>query len=122
VRVRISYSAHIDEVPEEIDQMFTYVSEKTRKIMRQVEQIESTLADEDIEASMAILDRLRTSLSEVDLRLADVQHISEGYLNYKANEGVEDDIEGRPSVVAAEDTSVDPTTQQPAGVSNNGEA
>ena len=122
MRVRISYSAHIDEVPEEIDQMFTYVSEKTRKIMRQVEQIESMLADEDIEASMAILDRLRTSLSEVDLRIADVQHISEGYLNYKANEGVQDVSEGRPSVVTAEDTSVDPTTQQPEGVSNNGEA
>ena len=122
MRVRISYSAHIDEVPEEIDQMFTYVSEKTRKIMRQVEQIENMLADEDIEASTAILDRLRTSLSEVDLRLADIQHISEGYLNYKASEGVEDVSEGRPSVVTTEDTSVDPTAQQPEGVSNNGEA
>ena len=122
MRVRISYGAHIDEVPEEIDQMFTYVSERTRKIMRQVEQIESMLADEDIEAMAAMLDKLRISLSEVDLRLVDVQQISVGYLNYKANEGVEDDIEGRPSVVAAEDTSVDPTAQQPEGVSNNGEA
>ena len=122
MRVRISYSAHIDEVPEEVDQMFTYVSEKTRKIMRQVEQIENMLADEDIEASTAILDRLRTSLSEVDLRLADVQHISAGYLDYKANEGVEDVSEGRPGVATAEDASASPTAQRAEGVSNNGEA
>ena len=122
MRVRISYSAHIDEVPEEIEQMFTYVSSKSRKILRQIEQLESLLADEDIEATAAIVDRLRLSLSEVDLRLADMQHISAGYLNYKANEGVEDVSEGRPSVATAEDTSVSPTAQRAEGVSNNGEA
>jgi hypothetical protein len=122
VRVRISYSAHIDEVPEEIDQMFTYVSSKSRKILRQIEQLESLLADEDIEATAAIVDRLRISLNEVDLRLADMQQISGGYLNYKADEGVQDVSEGRPSVVTAEDGSVDPTPERPEGVSNNGEA
>jgi|TARA_R110000851_G_scaffold222921_2_gene375812 hypothetical protein len=122
VRVRISYSAHIDEVPEEIEQMFTYVSSKSRKILRQIEQLESLLADEDIEATAAIVDRLRLSLSEVDLRLADVQHISAGYLDYKANEGVEDVSEGRPGVATAEDASASPTAQRAEGVSNNGEA
>lgn len=94
MRVRISYSTHIDEVPEEIDQMFTYVSSKSRKVMRQIEQLESLLADEDIEATSAIVDRLRTSLNEIDLRLADIQHISAGYLNYKTDEGVENVHEG----------------------------
>ena len=122
MRVRISYSAHIDEVPEEIEQMFTYVSSKSRKILRQIEQLESLLADEDIEATAAIVDRLRLSLSEVDLRLADVQHISAGYLDYKANEGVEDVSEGRPGVATAEDASASPTAQRAEGVSNNGEA
>ena len=122
MRVRISYSAHIDEVPEEIDQMFTYVSSKSRKILRQIEQLESLLADEDIEATAAIVDRLRISLNEIDLRLADMQQISAGYLDYKANEGVENVSEGRPSVATAEDSSSDPTPRQPEGVSNNGEA
>jgi len=122
VRVRISYGAHIDEVPEEIDQMFTYVSSKSRKILRQIEQLESLLADEDIEATAAIVDRLRISLNEIDLRLADMQQISAGYLNYKANEGVENVSEGRPSVATTEDSSSDPTPRQPEGVSNNGEA
>ena len=122
MRVRISYSAHIDEVPEEIDQMFTYVSSKSRKIMRQIEQLESLLADEDIEATSAIVDRLRTSLNEVDLRLADMQHISQGYLNYKDNEGVEHVHEGRPSVAAAGDSLADTTPQQPESYPDNPEA
>lgn len=122
MRVRISYGAHIDEVPEEIDQMFTYVSSKSRKILRQIEQLESLLADEDIEATAAIVDRLRLSLNEIDLRLADIQHISAGYLNYKANEGVENVSEGRPSVATAENDSADTTARQPESVPNNGEA
>mgnify|MGYP003129230041 CR=1 len=122
MRVRISYSTHIDEVPEEIDQMFTYVSSKSRKVMRQIEQLESLLADEDIEATSAIVDRLRTSLNEIDLRLADIQHISAGYLNYKTDEGVENVHEGRPSVVAAGDSLVDTAPQQPEGNPNNSEA
>lgn len=122
MRVRISYGAHIDEVPEEIDQMFTYVSSKSRKVLRQIEQLESLLADEDIEATAAIVDRLRLSLNEIDLRLADIQHISAGYLNYKANEGVENVSEGRPSVAAAENDSADTTSRQPESVPNNGEA
>lgn len=122
MRVRISYGAHIDEVPEEIDQMFTYVSSKSRKILRQIEQLESLLADEDIEATAAIVDRLRLSLNEIDLRLADIQHISAGYLNYKADEGVENVSEGRSSVVTAENDSADTTARQPESVPNNGEA
>lgn len=122
MRVRISYGAHIDEVPEEIDQMFTYVSSKSRKVLRQIEQLESLLADEDIEATAAIVDRLRISLNEIDLRLADMQQISQGYLNYKASEGVENVSEGRPSVATAENSSADPTPRQPESVSNNGEA
>ena len=122
MRVRISYSAHIDEVPEEIDQMFTYVSSKSRKILRQIEQLESLLADEDIEATAAIVDRLRTSLNEIDLRLADIQHISQGYLNYKDNEGVEHVHEGRPSMVAAGDSLADTTSQQPESYPDNPEA
>ena len=122
MRVRISYGAHIEEVPEEIDQMFTYVSSKARKIMRQIEQLESLLADEDIEATAAIVDRLRISLSEVDLRLADVQQISQGYLDYKANEGVENVSEGRPSVATAGNSPSDTTPHKPKGDSDNEQA
>lgn len=122
MRVRISYGAHIDEVPEEIDQMFTYVSSKSRKVMRQIEQLESLLADEDIEATSAIVDRLRISLSEIDLRLADVQNISQGYLDYKADEGVENVSEGRSSVATTGDSPVAVSPTQPTSDSNNEQA
>ena len=94
MRVRISYGADLDEVPEEIDQMFTYVSEKSRAIMRQVETIEKLLDEEDLQAAMTILNRLRRTLNSVDLRLADVEMIGQGYLTHL--EGEHDVPSGRP--------------------------
>lgn len=122
MRVRISYSTHIDEVPEEIDRMFDFVRMKAHKITKQIDQADSMFADEDIEASVAIIHKLRASLNEIDLRLADMQHISEGYLNYKDNEGVEHVHEGRPSMVAAGDSLADTTSQQPESYPDNPEA
>ena len=39
MRVRISYGADVEEVPEEIGQLFTYVSEKARLAMRNVNDL-----------------------------------------------------------------------------------
>ena len=119
MRVRISYGAHIEDVPEEIDRMFDFARMKSHKITKQIEQLDSMLADEDVESAAAIMHKLRTSLNEMDLRLADMQQISEGYLNYKANEGVENVNEGRPSVVTTGNSPVDTTPQQPTSDSNN---
>ena len=119
MRVRISYGAHIEDVPEEIDRMFDFVRIKAHKITKQMEQIDNMLSDEDVESAAAILHKLRTSLNEMDLRLADMQQISEGYLNYKANEGVENVNEGRPSVVTTGNSPVDTTTNQPESNPNN---
>ena len=119
MRVRISYGAHIDEVPEEIDRMFDFVRAKSYKITKQIEQIDNLFADEDLESSTVLVHKVRTSLNEIDLRLADIQHISQGYLDYKANEGVENVSEGRPSVATAGNSPVDTTTQQPESNPNN---
>jgi uncharacterized protein (UPF0305 family) len=96
VRVRISYGANIEEVPEEIDQMFTYVSEKTRMIMRQVETIEKFMDEEDLKSALTIIDRLRKTLTNVDLRLADVEMISQGFLTHI--EGEQNVPAGRPAM------------------------
>ena len=119
MRVRISYGAHIEDVPEEIDRMFDFARMKAHKITKQIEQLDSMLADEDVESATAIMHKLRTSLNEIDLRLADMQQISEGYLNYRANEGVENVSEGRPSVATAGNSPVDTTAEQPEGNPNN---
>ena len=119
MRVRISYGAHIEDVPEEIDQMFSYVRHKSHKITKQIEQLDTMIADEDLESCTAIIHRLRSSLSDVDLRLADIQHISEGYLDYKANEGVENVNEGRPGVATTGDSPVDTAPEQSTSDPNN---
>jgi hypothetical protein len=86
VRVRISYGAEVEEVPEEIEQMFTYVSQKSRSVMKQVETIE-------------VINKLRLTLKSIDLRLADVEMISQGYLTHL--EGDKNVPDRRPSLDSA---------------------
>jgi CO dehydrogenase nickel-insertion accessory protein CooC1 len=99
VRVRISYGAHIDEVPEEIDQMFTYVSQKSRSVMKQVETIEELFEEEDLETIVTVINKLRLTLKSIDLRLADVEMISQGYLTHL--EGDKNVPDRRPSLDSA---------------------
>jgi hypothetical protein len=97
VRVRISYGADVEEVPEEIEQMFTYVSQKSRNVMKQVETIEELLEEEeDLETTLAVINRLRLTLKSIDLRLADVEMISQGYLTHL--EGDKNVPDRRPSM------------------------
>lgn len=96
MRVKISYGAEMEEVPEEIDQLYTYVSEKVRKIYRQSEQIESLLREEEIESTLSLVDKMRRSLAEMDKRLSDIEMISVGYLNHI--KGEQDVPDRRPSV------------------------
>lgn len=115
MRVRISYGAEIEEVPEEINQLFTYVSEKSRRVMRSVEQMEALLEEEDLPGAQPIAEKIRIDLSNIDLRMADIQNITNGYIAYKENEGVQDVSEGRPDMVATGDSAAAPTTEQPTG-------
>ncbi len=96
MRVKISYGAHIDEVPEEIDQLYTYISAKIRKLEAQTEQIEDALAEEDLDTAIPLMDKMRRTLGSLDQRLADIEMIASGYTNYK--KGDEDVSDGRPSL------------------------
>lgn len=96
MRVKISYGAEINEVPEEVEQLFTYVSEKTRALKTQTEHIEDALETEDLELVLPLVDKMRKTIALIDHRLADVEMISAGYLNYK--QGEQDVHAGRPSL------------------------
>ena len=87
MRVRISYGTDIEDVPQELEQLFMYVSEKTHSVLRQVRQIEEFLADEEIESAVSLMDKLRLGLADIDNRIADTNQIASGYINYKENEG-----------------------------------
>ena len=122
MRVRISYGANIDDVPEELSQLFEYVLLKTNYTVRQTKQIEEFFRDEDVESAANLIDKLRISLAEIDNRLSDIQSISIGYVNYKENEGAEHATEGRPSVDTVEHSVVSSTPEQPGSDPDNDEA
>lgn len=121
MRVRISYGADIDEIPEEIGQLFTYVSSKARSAMRQVEKLEELIDEEDLELASPIMEKLRVTLADTDSRLNDIENIVSGYLQYKENQGAENATEGRPSVDTAEMRTTGGDTKQPSGNENNPE-
>lgn len=122
MRVRISYGTEIEDVPEELQQLFRFVSEKTDTMCRQVRQIDEFITEEEIESSNIMIDKLRKTLSLIDQRLADIQSIGSGYVNYKQSEGVDNATEGRPSVDTAGDNSVGEDTEQPTGSTYSEEA
>lgn len=104
MRVKISYGADIEEVPEEIEQLFRYVSEKTHSLKNQAEHIDEALAEEEIDLALPLIDKMRRTLSTLDSRLSDIEMISAGYLNYK--EGGDNVHNRRSSVASTEDSVV----------------
>lgn len=115
MRVRISYGADTEEIPQELEQLFMFVSEKSHSVSRQISQIEEFLADEEIEAATNLMDKLRLGLAAIDNRVADINNIASGYINYKQNEGVEDVGERGPSVDTTEERAPDRDTEQSTG-------
>lgn len=109
MRVKISYGADITEVPEEIDQLYTYVSAKSRALARQTESIETHLENEDVQAALFLIDKMRKTLARMDQRLSDIEMISVGYLTHiKGEEHVSD---GRSLVDPIASNSVGPETE-----------
>lgn len=96
MRVKISYGADITEVPEEVDQLYTYISAKARTVTRQSDIIEEHLENEDLQGALFLIDKMRKTLAKMDQRLSDLEMISVGYLTHiKGEEHVPD---GRPAM------------------------
>ena len=115
MRVRISYGANIDEVPQELRQLFLFVGEKSYKVSKQVKQIDDFLHDDDIQSAVNLMETLRLNLAEIDNRIADVSNIANGYVEYRKNEGVEDVEQGRSGVDTTEERPVDRGAKQSTG-------
>ena len=115
MRVRISYGTDIEDVPQEIQQLFLFVSDKSHSASRQIKQIHDFLTDDDVESAVNLMEKLRLCLAEIDNRVADVANIASGYVDYKQNEGVEDVEQGRPSVDTTEERPSDRDAVKPTG-------
>ena len=107
MRVKISYGVDIEEIPQELQKLFSHVCEKTIQADSQINLIDRCFCEEDVATSLSIIEKLRVRLAEIDNRLADIQLIAGGYVNYKESEGAENAGEGR--------LSVDPTGDDPVG-------
>jgi len=122
MRVRISYGADVEDVPEELEQIFSYVMEKSAKVMNQIKQVESCIYDEDLETAFHLIDKTRSGLSKLDARLADIQSIAGGYVEYKKSEGANNVTEGRPSVDPTGNNLAGQTAEQSGSDPNSSEA
>lgn len=122
MRVRISYGADVEDVPEELEQIFSYVMEKSGKVMNQIRQVESCIYDEDLETAFNLIEKTRLGLSKLDARLADIQSIAGGYVEYKRSEGASNATERRPGMDTAGDNLAGQTTEQPGSNPNSSEA
>lgn len=109
MRVKISYGADIDEVPEEVRQLFSYVSEKVKNLKTQSEHIEDALDEEEMDLTLPLIDKMRRTLASLDKRLSDIEMISTGYLKYK--EGENDVPVRRPAVDPSGHTDVHGRTE-----------
>ena len=116
MRVKISYGADLKEVPEEVDQLYTYVSSKVRAMQKQTEQVEDLLAEEDLSAALGLIDRMRKTMTSIDLRLSDIEAITEGYLNHKGERDVQ---QRRPSLDPTGESSPRTESIQPSHHQNN---
>jgi len=85
MRVRISYSVDLEDVPKECARMLSESSEHISEIQREIESLIEKLKNTDGIAWQikAQIDRCRQQLSKLDMILADNDMILEGYHNAK---------------------------------------
>tara|TARA_Y100001972_G_C7488686_1_gene247983 strand:- start:171 stop:533 length:363 start_codon:yes stop_codon:yes gene_type:complete len=119
VRVKISYGVDIEEVPDEIEELFDFVYRRKLNIDKQLDLVERLIEERDLEAAVATMDKLRLTLAKMDNRISDISSIAQGYIAYKEQEGVQDVSEGRPSVDTVEHGVVSSAPEQPGSDSNN---
>jgi len=82
MRVRLSYSVELDEVPETISDLIddelgrlSYCDHVTTEIVEQLKR-----EDPEITSCLKKIDRVRRALGALDLRLADCESLLEGYV------------------------------------------
>ena len=122
MRVKISYGVEIDEVPDEIEELFDFVYSKKHSTDKQLDLVERLIEERDLAAAVVMIDKLRLTLAKMDSRLADISHIAQGYVAYKEQEGVQNVSEGRPSVDTVEHSVVSSTPEQSGSNPDNDEA
>lgn len=114
MRVKISYGVDIDEVPDEIEQLFDFVYEKKLKLENQLELVEKLLEEREHESAVEVMDKLRQTLAEMDNRIIDVSAIAQGFIQYnKQLEEQEGERNVRERGPFVDSTGIDTTEPKP---------
>ena len=116
MRVKLAYSVDIEEIIGEVSRLFDYVVDKEYAINNQIETTSDLLHKERPEGALALMQKMRNSLGEMDARLADLSLILEGYIQYQEQQEVNNETSsGRPAVDTASDNAVQGTEQPDGG-------
>lgn len=111
MRVKITYSTEINDVMEEISNLFDFVYDKNRVLNSQINSIDALLETEEPKASLELMNKMRETIAKMDARLMDLTMILEGYNNFKKDSGGNDEISnGGSRMDSASDNSL-PTQQ-----------
>jgi len=115
VRVKISYGVELDQIPEEVQNLFDGVGEWMHTLSKQGDTIEDLLATEELEACVSMMNKMRETLGKMDARIDDLSMILEGYNAYIKQNGVEDDPSERRPAVDTTSSDVVQGAEEPYG-------
>ena len=117
MRVKLAYSVDIEEIIGEVSRLFDYVADKEYNIRNQMDMVADLLEEERPEGSLALMQKMRASLGEMDARLADLSLILEGYVQYQKQQSGGDDetSSGRPAVDTTSNNAVQGAEQPDGG-------
>ena len=83
MKVKLSYTVDLEKIPDELLMLFESIFITSRAFAHQAETIETLLAEEDVETALALMNKMRLTMVDMDTRLADLSSIAEGYLAYE---------------------------------------
>jgi len=117
MRVKLSYSVDIEEVLDEVSELFGYAVDKSSTVQNQVETTRDLIWEESPEAATDLINKTRKSLAELDARLADLSLILEGYVQYQKQKSGDNNetSSGRPAVDTTGNNAVQGSEQPDGG-------
>lgn len=115
MRVKISYGVDVEKVPDEVQKLFDDISIWMEKLSKQQDTVDDLLETGELESCVAIMDKMRRTMGDMDSRLLDLTAILQGYNAYLKQTGAENETSEGRSTVDTSSGNVVPRTEQPNG-------
>ena len=86
MRVNLSYSVDLDDVPKEVSRLLTEAQKKQESIFLLYSKIIQAINAGDAGAPLAAIDQIRLAMAKLDVNLQDVSNILTGFNHASAPE------------------------------------